>query len=583
MSIEIEKQRYYDSRLVQTRPKYAINQGALSISSAPFVSLTASSSQLSFQLQCPASVFLDRRLPISAGVFVQLTAQPGAAAAIGDPVIVWGRDFSSAAHPLHSLFSTIQCSLGDAQISVNSSQTRDVLLRLLDSKKGRRYKTSAAALETFASNNDAAGTLSNPLASFSDALFDAEPNGCTSDLVFINPVTGEALQGAGNYTYGGVVYTFANGAPTVIAAPPAGGYPIFLRLASTELLQLSPFLWEFDTEDKTGLFGLTNISLTINLQNPATARMLRFCSVYGRTVAQAPSFWTPPGSNSPFANARVVATFLTPPLSVPLAPRSIVPWSEAVAYQLPITVGAGPGQRIQSQTLSLACVPDIIVFAIQPIQYGQYDATWFLAPTSLSLAYNNYSGLLSSLTQQQLFQMTAETGVTQTWSQWRGSARTQAGIVQTAGGFLALQTGRHIPLSEGEAAGVVENITLQAQLTVDNPAAVATPCMLTILCLNSGFLACEKSQVRVVRGPITQSDVLSAPVMGTHEDLRRMIGSGVSDRLASALSKGKDMASGVARTVSEQLPKAMKAATSAARQMGNELAHRISLANEFIM
>jgi hypothetical protein len=107
--------------------------------------------------------------------------------------------------------------------------------------------------------------------------------------------------------------------------------------------------------------------------------------------------------------------------------------------------------------------------------------------------------------------------------------------------------------------------------------------MLTILCLNSGFLACEKSQVRVVRGPITQSDVLSAPVMGTHEDLRRMIGSGVSDRLASALSKGKDMASGVARTVSEQLPKAMKAATSAARQMGNELAHRISLANEYIM
>ena len=41
---------------------------------------------------------------------------------------------------------------------------RDTTMRLLDSKKGRRYKTSVAALETFASNNDAAGTLSNPRA-----------------------------------------------------------------------------------------------------------------------------------------------------------------------------------------------------------------------------------------------------------------------------------------------------------------------------------------------------------------------------------------------------------------------------------
>ena len=570
MALEIEKQRYYDSRLVQTRPKYAINQGALSVSSAPFVSLTASSSQMSFQLQCPASVFLDRRLPISASVFVQLTVFPGADAAIGDPVIVWGRDFSCAAHPLHSLFSTIQCNLGDAQISVNSSQTRDVLLRLLDSKAGRRYKTSAAALETFASNNDAAGTLSNPLASFSDALFDAEPNGCSSDFVFINPVTGEPLQGNAGYAYNGTNYTVNDGVPTVIAGAPIGGYPIFVRLASTELLQLSPFLWESDVEDKTGLFGLTNISITINLQSVNSARMLRFASVYGRMVAVPPSYWTPPGSTSPFSNARISATFLTPPLSVPLAPRSVVPWMEAVAYQLPITIGAGPGNRVSSQTLSLACIPDIILFAITPVQYGQYDGSWFFTPTSISLAYNNFSGLLSSLTQQQLYQMTCETGLTQTWSQWRGTARTQAGIVQTTGGFLALQTGRHIPLSEGEAAGVVQNITLQAQLSVDGIGA-ATPCMLSVICLNSGFLVSEKSQVRVIRGPISQSDVISSPVMGTHDDLKRMIGSGVSDRLASALSKGKDWASGVAHSVSEKLPQVIKAA----RHLGTELAHRI--------
>ena len=576
-TLEVEKSRYFSPAIIQTKPKWQITQGPLSISSAPFATLSASSAQLSFQIQVPSqNVFLDKRLPLTASVFIQLTVNPGAAA-FGDPVLVLGRDAAVAPYPLHSLMSTIQITLGDTQLSTNMAQNRDLILRLLDSYKARAHKTSTSALDTFKSYNDAAGTLSNPLAGFGDALL-SEPNGSSPDVYFVDPTSGADLVGAGNYTYQGTVYTYANGVPTCFAVGPAGGYPVFMRIASTELLQISPFQWTEDASESTGLFGLTNASLVINLQNPTVARMLRQCSTYGRTVTVQPTFFTPPTSTSPWQGARVDATFLTPSLSVPLAPRSILPWHEVVTYQYPVTLQPGGGQTAQSQTLSLPLIPDLVCFAVQPINQLATDAVYYLPVTAISLSWSNFSGLLSSLNTSQLYRICAENGLKQSYSQWRGRARTQRGIVQTVSGPLILAPGKDITLQEGEASGVVSNSTVQATLTIDNSFAapgVPTACMLTVLCVNSGFLVSERGQSRIIRGPITQSDVLSAPIMGTSHDLVRMIGSGVHDKFANALSKSKDFMSGVAQTVKEQLPRAVASVASAARQMSSDLAHRI--------
>jgi hypothetical protein len=128
-----------------------------------------------------------------------------------------------------------------------------------------------------------------------------------------------------------------------------------------------------------------------------------------------------------------------------------------------------------------------------------------------------------------------------------------------------------VPLAEGEASGVTGQYTVQAQLTIDNSfAATPTACTLTVLVINSGFLVTERGQSRIVRGPISAADVLAAPIVGTHEDLKRMIGSGVADRFSNALSKGKDWMSGVAASVKD-LPKAV----AATKQFASDLAHRI--------
>ena len=58
--------------------------------------------------------------------------------------------------------------------------------------------------------------------------------------------------------------------------------------------------------------------------------------------------------------------------------------------------------------------------------------------------------------------------------------------------------------------------------------------------------------------------------MGTHDDIKRMIGAGVADKFGHALSRSKDWMSGVALTVRQE-PKAAKAMANSV----SDLAHRL--------
>lgn len=86
MALSIEKAKYFDPRLLPQKARYAVTQGALSVSSSPFQSLSATNSQLSFQISVPSpNVFLDRRLPITSTVYLSLQVQPGATAVVDAP------------------------------------------------------------------------------------------------------------------------------------------------------------------------------------------------------------------------------------------------------------------------------------------------------------------------------------------------------------------------------------------------------------------------------------------------------------------------------------------------------------------
>lgn len=65
----IQKIAVYDARMQQDEPTYGVQKGALSVSVAPFSAISASASQMTFQVLVPSlNVFVDRKMELSAGL-----------------------------------------------------------------------------------------------------------------------------------------------------------------------------------------------------------------------------------------------------------------------------------------------------------------------------------------------------------------------------------------------------------------------------------------------------------------------------------------------------------------------------------
>ena len=76
MSADIEKLADFDSRIIQSRAKYAVTKGALSLTNAPFNAIAATSSQHTYNIYVPSeNVFVDRKILWTSTVYLQLTVQ----------------------------------------------------------------------------------------------------------------------------------------------------------------------------------------------------------------------------------------------------------------------------------------------------------------------------------------------------------------------------------------------------------------------------------------------------------------------------------------------------------------------------
>lgn len=189
----------------------------------------------------------------------------------------------------------------------------------------------------------------------------------------------------------------------------------------------------------------------------------------------------------------------------------------------------------------------------------------------------------------QLYQMAVHNGLDMDYSQWSGLAvANNAGIagsipataaagapiagtapgasaagakVITSGGFLVIRPGVDFGLSSGMAAGLIGNFALQFQCSIFNPGADINErgATLYVLTINSGFFQTLAGSSRIIRGPLSESDILSAPLAPeqTRDALNRMVGHGFMDKMGSFLSKAKSVYAAtkpVVSAIKEALP-----------------------------
>jgi hypothetical protein len=183
----------------------------------------------------------------------------------------------------------------------------------------------------------------------------------------------------------------------------------------------------------------------------------------------------------------------------------------------------------------------MIIFA-KPTTYKSGDADWYMPITNLSVNFDNFSGLLSSHTPQQLYQMSFNNGLHIDYDQWQGLGVDAGKQIPLTGGFLIIRPGKDLTLQTGQASGLQGSYTFQfnATITTSNiPYASGSDIGATgynnkdinlwVITVNSGFFESIKGSSRIIKNVVSEADVINAPLSNitTRAEANRHVG-GVS-------------------------------------------------------
>lgn len=605
MSADIEKLAVYDDRIVQSRPKYAVEKGALSVTNAPFNAIAVNTSQHTYNILVPSeNIFIDRAVDWTSQCLLQVDITIKADVPTTEPLFLPGRDFALCAFPLNAMTNTITATINDTTVTINSGDVLPQVLRMTDYKYNRMIRSCPTMLDKYQQYADSAQAVNSPLYGYNSATAtDEVPNGAYWNVGFTTLDGKTLLPGATQAGTGAFLGWTADalGRPCPTVAGVAGDqYRLYLTFTSTEKLVLSPFVFSDSHEWDCGLFGCQNIQLVMNMQAPSRVLRSFDASPAGSAYANGSgaiasinygSVVYNPNTNG-FTGAVVNMQFLTPSLDISLPPKSVVPYMEFPRYiTSQLTANPGPN-TFSSQTIVLPMIPDLLMIWCRPQNYSPLNsgtvsladnsqADWILPVKSISINFDNFAGLLSSHTQPQLYKMSVNNGLEVDYNQWVGKAKRGpiGGIgpnvsndIPLSGGMLVLKPGRDIVLQAGQASGLVGNFVLQYNLTVENNTPNQFPVQIYTVTANSGFFETIKGSSRVVKGVLTEQDIISAPIApaGTHGQVKRMVGAGVLGKLGNAVSAIKDLY--------HQSKPAVSAVKNCLSATGNETAGRVASA-----
>jgi hypothetical protein len=608
MSADIVKESVFDDRIIQHRPRYAVEKGALSLTNAPFSAIAATSSQMTFNVYVPSeNVFVDRALRWSASGYFSMTitaptSGPGIVLPLaGDVVVAPGRDFSLSPFPLNGLCQTMTATINDTTAVINTQDVLFEVLRLTDYKKNLLQRTCPTMLDKYQANYLGAGAVNSPIGGWDSAVNDdVVPNGAFTGLFFTTS-TGVKLENTSGVSGQGWSWG-PNGIPVWTANATSGQQlTLYFGFTSTEKLVLSPFVFADDQECDTGLFGINNIQLVMNfLSSPA--RVIKTLGDLGYNTAISNVAYNQ-SQYGTWQNPVLNVQFLTPSLDVPLPPKSVVPYMEFPRYitqqqngQLSAFGTQGYINQLQSQTITLPQIPDLLIIYVKAVQQGgNPDPTGndygnaYLPLASiynsqiknpLSVNFDNFSGLLSSHTTEELYQMSIANGLEMSWNEWSGLAAGPAvlpslvlgdtahpGYVAgarrpTTGGFLVLKPSKDITLQPGQAPSLVGNFTLQFNLQVVNTYPFTVQPTLYVITANSGFFESIRGSSRIIKGVLSEQDIISAPMSAsqTHDGLKRLVGGRISfGSLANVFHKARDIYNATKPAISALKPHLGKA------------------------
>lgn len=611
---DFDKVLIKDDRLVcSDKITYAVIKGAMNNTIVPYNAISGTSApnptSMTWNIQVPSEqIVIDRRVIVEADMVFEVV-KTGVGGTISESVFNNGVDIGTdnaglMAYgadclnylPFHQLVSTAQVTINNTSVSLNVQDVLPALIRFNDS----RYINEVNGMTPIQPDKIGSyGLTTNSTTMVGGAGPAGLPiirNDEASPFATYTTTTDEAFVPRGSFPVDCVTNLGGTAAAARVPVVGAASATQFIRVVVREPLMVSPFIWACPQENSQGIYGVQNLSVVLNLGAPL--RCIR--SRQQTEIASGASRSTVSIANFQINRCRLLMNYLTPQPSDLLVPRNVVPYQEFPRYfaQSAVSVGAGAqtGTTIVPavaeatfNSIQLNQIPDKLIIYARPPP-SAYNTTTkctdhFLPIRSMTVNFNNQSGLLSTWTKAQFYQAARRCGSSQSWYEFSGTAQKDSGILSlqglngaaqataftnssltapTTGSLCVLEFGTDIELPDYYAPGSLGNFNLQFQVTLENYGLSAiADYQLVVITMNSGVFVTEKGQSSVYTGILTKQDVLEASSMEpiTGNAFKRMVGGSFWDSIKSIGSK-------VWRGIKSVLPYAAKAATLAAPALG---------------
>lgn len=558
-SADFKKVLITDSRLlVNSEISYGVYKGAQQMTPYTANATSQSVSQVSFNVQLPQDVVVDRRVLWHSTVTFGFSST--AAPTAGSYAFSYGMGDALAPWPLHNLCTTMACTINSNTVTINAQDVVPQLARLYDSRSLSAYNGSTPLV------NDYYCDYNSGINAGVSSQFNVLGDG-------VNSLLDRDLPMRGAYPY-----TTAVNPASVINVPFTAGTS-YITFDIVEPLMLSPWMFTNSKVNVGGLVGVQQLTFVFNL-DATCKRVWRTSGFVRQATGVANESWAAIGMSVTLTgctNNYLEFNWLTPNASTMIPRRSVVPYYEAINYSITNsapTIGPGNLGDLVSQTVTLNQIPDKLMVQVRKpktsLTYS--DSDWAFVITKLSISFNNNTGLLSSAKPEDLYRYSREAGSNLSWFEFTGATNSRNNgtnvnaAVSTVGSFLILDFGKHIPLANDyEAPGLLGNYTLQLQMTVKNQSAVALTPEISIVVINSGIFITEAGSASCFTGILDKQSVLEAssqPGYGSIDAERMVGGANFLDMLKGSVAKVLPKLPSVAKSALSSMddPRAKKGA-----------------------
>lgn len=513
--------------IVNDVQSFPVLQGGNKVSFKAFTSNSISSSSMQFSCPPPnGSTIINRNIRATIPVRLTMTGRLVASNGAYVPASSLLNAGSDAPRfmPLNGSLETLQVNINNTSVSQPQSDIIHALMRydICPELRRKEYSTTAAYPDCSFNYSDLIGSNKNPLGNYGNT-----PDGCAIPR-------------------GGLPFNIVSNTAVVPSTGNGTAASAVVDMVISESLLLSPLFWGKLSQNRQGLYNVNSLDINLSFitggmrmwsHSPfvSTDGTHTVNSIIDSISVQFNGFNAPSFSYSQ-NYPQMLFEYISPNVLTKqrLDPNLPVTYNYHNVTRYPtdigsITYGSAP-TPVNSNNIQLSSIPERIFIYIRPNNatlQSRCDITdCYMSISNITIQWANQNTVLSTATQDQLYNICIKNGTSQDWTSFTGEGvyngafppNTLSAKYGGVGSVICLSSAEQIQLDGDQAPGLNGQFQLQVTAYAQNKNSSGLwdnlPLTMYIVCVSMGtFTVTNLGSAQQQEGVLSATDIIDATEM----------------------------------------------------------------------